>query len=439
MVTATDFTHDPARRSWVASANDGATDFPIQNLPHGVFRRRSSGAPWRGGVAIGDQVLDLAALLTLGVVPFSTLTAVRAAAAPQLNGFMALGAAAWQQVRHLLSTLLAEGHSDATRLQACLVPQADCEYDLPAQVGDFTDFFTSVDHMRHMGRLFQPDRPELPQFHWLPIGYHGRASTVVVSSEQVPRPWGQRLPAEAQAPVFTPTQALDYELELGAWVGPGTARGQGLTVAAAAQRLFGIGLLNDWSARDLQGWEAQPLGPFMAKNFCTSVSPWIVTWAALAPFTCPVRRDAGCPPWLPHLAPPADAPDIGLDLVLEVWLETADDPTPQRISRSSSRHASWGFAQMLAHHASNGCTMAPGDLLGSGTQSGPGPREQGCLMELTAGGRTPLTLADGRQRRLLQDGDTVVLRAWGDRPGAVRIGLGECRGTVLPAVDRPPG
>jgi fumarylacetoacetase len=436
----TDFTHHPARRSWVASANGGQTDFPIQNLPHGVFRRCGGGAPWRGGVAIGNQVLDLAALLTTGLVPAGTLQAMQAAAGSQLNAFMALGAPAWQAVRETLSTLLAEGAHEATQLQDCLVPQAECEHRLPAQVGDFTDFFTSVDHMRNMGRLFQPDKPLLPQFHWLPIGYHGRASTVVVSGAPVPRPWGQRLPTGATAPEFVPTQALDYELELGAWVGPGTARGQGLTVTTATQRLFGIGLLNDWSARDLQAWESVPLGPFMAKNFCTTVSPWIVTMAALAPFACTVRRDTDCPPWLPHLAPPADAPALGLDLQLEVWLETADAPgPPQRISHTSSRHASWGFAQMLAHHSSNGCALAPGDLLGSGTQSGPGPGEQGCLMELTEAGRTPLRLADGTERRLLQDGDTVILRAWGERPGAVRIGLGECRGTVLPALDRPQG
>lgn len=434
-----DFTHDPTRRSWVASANDGLTDFPIQNLPHGVFRRRGSQAPWRGGVAIGSQVLDLAALLASGVAPADALPALRAAAAAPLNGFLALGETAWRRVRHTLFQLLADGAPDASALQHCLVPQADCEHQLPARVGEFTDFFTSVDHMRTMGRLFQPDAPELPQFHWLPIAYHGRASTVVVSGTPLHRPWGQRRPAPgASAPVYAPSQALDHELELGAWVGPGNLQGRGLTVAIAARRLFGISLLNDWSARDLQGWEAVPLGPFLAKNFCTTVSPWVVTMAALAPFACAVRRDAGCPPWPAHLAPPADAPALGLDLTLEMWLETADRPgQPQRITRSHSRHASWGFAQMLAHHTSNGCAVGPGDLLGSGTQSSPGTAAQGCLMELTEGGRLPLQLLGHSRPGLLHDGDTVILRAWGERPGAVRIGLGECRGTVWPAQAVP--
>lgn len=429
-----DASHDPALRSWVASANEAGTDFPIQNLPHGVFRRRGSAEAWRGGVAIGDQVLDLAAALAAGALPGHVRTLACAAAAAQLNGYMAMGRPAWRALRAALSGLLAAGSPAAGRLAACLLPRADCEHRLPAQVREFTDFFTSVDHMLNMGRLFQPERPLLPQFKWLPIGYHGRASTLVVSGEAVTRPCGQVRPPGEQQPVYAPTRALDYELELGAWVGPGSARGQRLGVADAAERLFGVGLLNDWSARDLQAWEAAPLGPFLSKNFCTTVSPWVVTMEALAPFACALRRDADDPPWLPHLAPPAGHAPLGLDLQVEVLLETADAPgRPQRLSLSSSRHASWGFAQMLAHHASNGCAMNTADLLGSGTLSGPGAGEQGCLMELTQGGRVPLTLADGSTRTQLHDGDTVILRAWGERPGAVRIGLGECRGQVLPA------
>lgn len=427
-----DATHDPALRSWVAAANDGRTDFPLQNLPHGVFRRRGLDEAWRGGVAIGDQVLDLQAALELGVFGPQTEEVARAAAAPALNGLMAQGRPAWRALRVALSRLLRDDAPEAGRLVACLVPQVAVEHRLPATVGDYTDFFTSRDHMLRMGRLFQPDRPALPQFPWLPIAYHGRASTLEVSGAGLPRPWGQRRSADAAVPVFAPTAALDYELELGAWVGPGNRRGEPIPIEAAEAHLFGLGLLNDWSARDLQGWESQPLGPFLAKNFLTTVSPWVVTLDALAPYRCPVPRAESDPPWLPHLAPPTGADTLGLDLIIEATLVTADG-TAVLLSRSSTRHAAWGFAQMLAHHTSNGCAMAPGDLIGSGTQSGPGPSEGGCLMELTAGGREPLRLPGGGWRAMLEDGDTVVLRAWAERPGHPRLGFGECRGTVLPA------
>lgn len=431
-----DATHDPALRSWVASANDGFTDFPIQNLPHGVFRRRGCDEAWRGGVAIGDQVLDLAAAQARGVFAAAAVPAAEAAAAaaPALNGLMAMGRPAWRTLRHELSRLLRAGAPEAASLAPCLLPQADVEHRLPATVGDYTDFFTSGDHMRRMGRLFQPDRPELPQFKWLPIAYHGRASTLEVSGADLPRPWGQIPSPGAAAPRWAPTQRLDYELELGAWIGPGQARGETLPIERAEEHLFGLVLLNDWSARDLQAWEAQPLGPFLSKNFLTTVSPWIVTMEALAPYRCAVRRDAGDPPWLPHLAPPAGNDLLGLDLILEAALVTPrSEGAAMRLSRGNSRHAAWSFAQMLAHHASNGCAMNPGDLIGSGTQSGPGPDEAGCLMELTEGGRVPLALPDGETRTLLEDGDTVVLRAWAERPGRPRLGFGECRGTVWPA------
>jgi fumarylacetoacetase len=430
---ALDATHDPALRSWVAAANDGRTDFPIQNLPHGVFRRRGGDEAWRGGVAIGDQVLDLAAALARGVFTPEAVPAAEAAAAPALNGLMAMGRPAWRALRHELSRLLRAGAPEAGRLSPCLLPLADIEHRLPAHVGDYTDFFTSLDHMRRMGALFQPDRPELPQFKWLPIAYHGRASTLEVSGAGFPRPWGQSLAPGSATPRWAPSQRLDYELELGAWIGPGQARGETLSIERAEQHLFGLVLLNDWSARDLQAWEAQPLGPFLSKNFLTTVSPWIVTLEALAPYRCPVRRDAGDPPWLPHLAPPADLLP-GLDLTLEAALVTPrSEGTPMPLSRGNSRYAAWSFAQMLVHHASNGCAMNPGDLIGSGTQSGPGPNEAGCLMELTEGGRLPLALPSGETRTLLEDGDTVVLRAWAERPGRPRLGFGECRGTVLPA------
>lgn len=433
-----DSTHDPARRSWVASANDGHSDFPVQNLPHGVFRRRGSREAWRGGVAIGDQALDLAAACRAGVFDADVLPLATLAAAASLNGYMALGRPSWRRLRQALSALLSEDAPQRARLEPCLLPQAEVEHALPARIGDYTDFFTSRDHMLNMGRMFQPDRPELPNFFWLPIAYHGRASTVEVSGASFPRPWGQRRPPDAAEPVFGPSAALDYELELCAWVGPGNRRGEPVPVDQAEDHLFGIGLLNDWSARDLQGWEAQPLGPFLAKSFLSTVSPWIVTLDALAPFRAPVRRDAGDPPWLPYLRSADGNAQGALDLQLSVQLQTArSEGRSLPVSRSLSRLGHWGFAQMLAHHTSNGCALAPGDLLGSGTQSGPGPREQGCLMELTRAGREPLALDNGETRRMLEDGDTVILRGRAERPGAVGIGFGECRGTVLPATAWP--
>ena len=426
-------THDPALRSWVSSANDGLTDFPIQNLPHGVFRRSGSTEAWRGGVAIGDQILDLGAAQAAGVFAAAAHTAVAAASAPSLNGLMALGRPAWVQLRAELSRVLSAGAPEADRLRACLLPQAEAEYTVPARIGDFTDFFASLDHMLNMGRLFQPDNAELPQFKWLPIAYHGRASTVEVSGANFQRPWGQGRPPGASAPYYAPTKRLDYEMEIGAWIGLGNPRGEPIDIAAAEDHLFGICLLNDWSARDVQGWESVPLGPFLAKNFLTSISPWIVTMEALAPFRCAVRREAGDPPLMPHLVAPAGQAPGGLDLAIEVQIATPQSGgEAMRLSLSSTRHAYWSFAQMLTHHTENGCAMAPGDLIGSGTNSGPGEQEKGCLMEITQAGRQPVTLANGETRSMLEDGDTIILRAWAERAGAVRIGLGECRGTVLP-------
>lgn len=441
----TDFTHDPARRSWVVSAQGEEGDFPLQNLPHGVFRRRGRGEAWRGGVAIGDAILDLAALHARGAWPKDmdppARRAAEAAAAPSLNGLMALGITAWRALRAVLSRELGEGAERVSDWAACLVPQAEAEMALPARPGHYTDFFTSPAHMLNMGRLFQPDRPVLPQFHWLPIAYHARASTVEVSGAELHRPCGLFRPPGATEPVFGPTRALDYELEIGAWLGPGNRRGEPIGINEAEDRLFGLCLLNDWSARDLQGYEAMPLGPFLSKNFLTSVSPWIVTLEALRPFRCAVSRPADLPVPPAHLSPSSGLASAGIDLVVEAALETAARPgLPQRLSLSSTRHAAWGFAQMLAHHTSNGCAVQAGDLLGSGTQSGPGPGEQGCLMELTEGGRLPLALAGDEQRRsLLEDGDTVVLKAWARRPGAVGLGFGECRGTVLAARPAPSG
>lgn len=427
-----DATHAPELKSWVASANSGATDFPIQNLPHGVFRRKGTTEAFRGGVAIGDQILDMAAAGGLDAFAPATRAAAASAGAATLNGLMAMGPVAWSGLRAELSRMLRDGAREAETLRACLVPQAQAEYSVPARIGDYTDFFCSYNHMVNAGRIFQPDAPMLPNFKWLPIAYHGRASSIEVSGAAFHRPLGQTRAPGATQPSFGPSRKLDYEMELGFWVGPGNRRGEPIAIDDAENHIFGVSLFNDWSARDVQGWESMPLGPFLAKNFLSTVSPWIVTLQALEPFRCPIPRGAGDPPMLAHLDP--SDPDQSFDLQLEVWLQTSASGTQaMRLSRSSFRHCYWSPAQMLTHHTEGGCNLNPGDLLGTGTQSGPAQGEQGCLLELSQGGRQPLQLPNGETRAFLEDGDTVILRAWGEKPGAVRIGFGECSGTVLPA------
>ncbi len=426
-------THDPALRSWVASANTVGTDFPIQNLPHGVFRRKGTNERFRGGVAIGDQILDMAAACALDVFAPSVKAAAAACGADALNALMAMGPSAWRGLRAALSRLLRDGAPEAVRLRDCLVPQAEAEHALPARIGDYTDFFTSYHHMVNAGRIFQPDAPPLPNFKWLPIAYHGRASSIEVSGASLHRPLGQTRPPGSTQPAFGPTQRLDYEMELAFWIGPGNPRGAPIATDDAEGHIFGVSLFNDWSARDVQGWESMPLGPFLAKNFLSTVSPWIVTLEALAPFRCALPREAGDPPTLANLQ--GTNPNPAFDLQLEVWLQTArSGATEMRLSRSNFRHCYWSMAQMLAHHTEGGCNLNPGDLLGTGTQSGPMEGEQGCLLELSHAGRRPVALPNGETRSFLEDGDTVVQRAWGEKPGAARIGFGECRGTVLPAI-----
>jgi len=439
-------THDPARLSWLESANAAGTDFPLQNLPYGVFRPSATASP-RIGVAIGDSVLDLAAAARTGLLPVTTPTvetdALGAACRhSSLNALMALGPAAWTVLRARLSELLGADTCPAgprrAAVESCLVPQSQVEMLLPAAIGDYTDFYASVFHATNVGAMFRPDQPLLPNYKWVPIGYHGRSSSIVVSGTPVRRPHGQFKPTEAAVPSFQPTRQLDYEIELGAFVGPGNSLGSPVPVASAAARIFGVVLLNDWSARDMQSWEYQPLGPFLAKNFATTLSPWVVTMEALAPFrTAAFARPAGDPAPLPHLSDPADQTGGGLDLTLEAWLLT---PTmrlagqgPQRLSSGSFKHTYWTLGQLLAHHTSNGCNLSPGDLLGSGTVSGPSKDSRGCLLELTQRGAEPVRLVDGEERGFLRDGDEVILRGYAERPGAVRIGLGECRGLVLPA------
>jgi len=420
-------THDPQRRSWVASANAEHTDFPIQNLPYGRFRRAGE-ARWRLGVAIGDQVLDLAGAHAAGMPVHASL------AGEDLADFMALDPRLHHQTRATLSEALTEGSTWAPALAACLLPQSEATMGLPCTIGGYTDFFTGIHHAREASRLFRPDAPLTPNYKHVPIAYHGRTSSIVPSGTPVRRPLGQ-FSTDGVTPAFGPSQRLDYELEVGVFVGRGNALGEPVPIAQAGEHWFGLVLLNDWSARDVQLWESQPLGPFLAKNFATSISPWVVTREALAPFrlAAPVRAD-GDPAPLPHLHDAADAQAGGIDLTLEVWLQTPQMAESERLMQSHFRDAAyWTVAQMVAHHTSNGCNLQLGDLLGTGTQSGPASNQGGCLLELTAGGAKPVHLANGEQRRFLDDGDRVVLRGYCEGPSARRIGFGDCEGRVLSA------
>ena len=430
-------THNPALQIWVASANSAGTDFPVQNLPFAVFRRQSSAEAFRSGVAIGDQIVDLAAVAQSGVLTGEAAAAAQAGAQDKLNALMALGISAWSALRLALSRALREGSADQAALQACLVPQAEAEYDVPARIGDYTDFYTSLHHATNIGKQFRPDNPLLPNYKWVPIGYHGRASSIGVSGQQFRRPVGQTMPPGATEPSFGPCKRLDIELELGIFVGSGNALGEAVDISQAEDHVFGICLLNDWSARDIQGWEYQPLGPFLAKNFATTVSPWVVTLEALAPYRMAFTRPEGDPQPLAYLDSEANRSGGAFDIQLQVGLQTPKmreaGQADANICRTSYRHAYWTVAQMLTHHTVNGCNLQPGDLLGSGTLSGPTLDQAGALIELTTGGKNPIALPNGEQRTWLEDGDSVVLRGWCERDGASRIGFGECVGTVLPA------
>lgn len=432
-----DETHEPQRRSWVTSAN-GHADFPIQNLPIGVFSTHGDPSP-RGGVAIGDQVLDLSAVRKAGVFIGHAAEAASLAAAPSLNDFMAAGSSARHVLRSRLSQLLEEGAPEKSVLAPCLHPAASCTLHLPVTVGDYTDFYAGIHHARNVGRQFRPDQPLLPNYQWVPIGYHGRASSVVASGAPVRRPAGQRRPAaEGGAPAVGPSARLDYELELGIWVGPGNALGVPIPIADAGSHIAGFCLLNDWSARDIQAWEYQPLGPFLSKSFVTSVSPWVVMPEALAPYRiAQPARPEGDPTPLPYLLDATDQQQGAFDITLEVLLHTpclrAAGLSPHRLALSSTRHLYWTVAQLVAHHTSNGCNLRPGDLFGSGTISTPTADGVGSLLELTVGGTRPVTLASGSTRTFLEDGDEVILRARASREGVAPVGFGEVRGTVQPA------
>ena len=430
-------THHPQLTSWVASANDGRTDFPIQNLPFAIFRRQGSAEAWRGGVAIGDQILDMADAVQAGVFTGDAAEPARAAAEPTLNNLMQIGPQRLSSLRKQLSKALQSGSNHQTALQACLVPQADAEYTLPCRIGDYTDFYTSVYHATNIGKQFRPDNPLLPHYKWVPIGYHGRSSSIGISGQSFKRPQGQVKPPDAEVPTLRPTARLDIELEMGVFVGQPNALGDAVPIDEAEAHIFGLVLFNDWSARDIQPWEYQPLGPFLSKNFASTISPWIVTMEALAPFRSAFAHPEGDPQPLPYLSGAANSAEGALDIQLEALIETpklrAAKAPPARMALTNYRHAYWTAAQLVTHHTVNGCNLQPGDLLGTGTLSGPTLDSACALIELTTGGKHPLPLPNGEQRIWLEDGDTVILRGWCERPGAARIGFGECVGTVLPA------
>ena len=430
-----DESHDPALASWVASANAAGTDFPIQNLPFGRFRPVGAGGPLRVGVAIGDELLDLSIAASATGWPADVQPALALLAAGDLNAYMALGRAPQRAVRLALSRALRAGSAMQPALAGALLPQSQAEMALPCEIGDYTDFYTGIHHATTVGTLFRPDNPLLPNYKWVPIGYHGRSSSIVVSGTPVRRPLGQTLAPNATVPSFGPSQRLDYELELGAIVGRANALGEPVGIAQAEDALFGLVLFNDWSARDLQAWEYQPLGPFLAKNFASTVSPWVVTMEALAPYRCPFERAAGEPQPLPYLDSAANRAHGQIDIALDVLLQTAamrgQGLAPVRLSQSNLRDAYWTLAQLVTHHTVGGCNLQPGDLLGTGTLSGPAPEQGGSLLELSSGGKQPFVLPNGEQRTFLLDGDTVTLRGHCSRPGAARLGFGLCSGTVL--------
>ncbi len=439
MSAAVNETHDPNLVSVVASANRPESDFPIQNLPFGVFRPRGTDGPDRVGVAIGDCILDLAECGRAGLLAGTSAEIVDACASDSLNALMALGARPWSSLRRRVSTLLRVQNGEAAsvndRVKTALVAMSDAALSLPARIGDYTDFYAFLYHAQNVGSMFRPDNPLFPNYKYVPIGYHGRASSLVVSGSPVHRPCGQFERADA-VPVFGPSRMLDYELEVGFFIGPGNSLGVPVAIPDAASHLFGLCLVNDWSARDIQKWEYQPLGPFLAKSFATSVSPWVVTMEALAPYRVPAfRRSPGDPAPLSYLKDERDQEQGGIDLKLEVLLSSrqmrAQRRDPVLLSRSNLGVMYWTANQLVTHHASNGCNLRPGDLLASGTVSGPTDDSRGCLLELTRRGTRPLELPGEETRRFLEDGDEVIFRACAQRDGYVRIGLGECRGMVI--------
>ena len=422
-----------ALKSWLASANDPDCGFPIQNLPYGVFRSNDGD---RIGVAIGDRILDLYSCIEQGLLRGLPEEIAGACSASVLNPLMTLGNAAWAELRRVLTTLLRADQGDSqtkTCVERSLIPMRDAVMQLPAAIGDYTDFYASIHHATRVGKLFRPANPLLPNYKYVPIGYHGRASSIVISGEAIRRPCGQIKPQDGE-PVFAPTQSLDYELEVGMFIGPGNHLGQPIPVFEAEDHIFGLCLVNDWSARDIQSWEYQPLGPFLAKSFATTISPWVVTLEALAPYRVPAfERPEGDQALLVYLQSPS-FDRAGINLTLELYLQSsqmrAAGAAPQLLGRSNLRHLYWTLAQLLAHHASNGCNLRPGDLLATGTISGPDAGSEGCLLEMQRNAE-PIHLPTGEVRRFLHNGDQVTLRGYCQKPGMPKIAFGECSGTIV--------
>lgn len=432
-------THDVNRRSWVVTANDKAANFPIQNLPFGVFRRKGSAEPFRCGLAIGQCIVDVAPLAK----SFEGLARDGASACmePALNALAKLGPDAWSCLRSAAFDVLSEdNHAGKKLVERHLILQSEAELALPFRVRAFTDFFASIHHATNAGRMFRPDQPLLPNYKYVPIAYNGRASTLRVTGHAVRRPRGQFLVGDDLVPQRLPSRALDYEAELGFFIGRESTQGEPIAIDRCGNHIFGLCLLNDWSARDIQSWEYQPLGPYLAKSFATTISPWVVTEEALRPFRAPAfQRPADHPRPLPYLQDAGDSAAGGLDVTLEVHLKSARmidaRMDPVCLSRCSSSGLYWTPAQMVAHQTSNGCNIEIGDLIGSGTISGSEEGSFGSLLEITRRGANALQLPTGESRAFLEDGDEVTLSGFCERPGFARIGLGSCIGTILSSIS----
>jgi fumarylacetoacetase len=424
--------------SWVESANDSITDFPLQNLPFGVFSTKSLDP--RIGVAIGDLVLDVRAAAEQGLLRALNPALQQVCTLLTLNRLMSQGRRAATALRSRLIELLRSdaGPEVRAKVERLLRPVTEVTMHLPAAIGDYTDFYASIYHATNVGKLFRPDNPLLPNYKHMPIGYHGRASSLVVSGAEIKRPNGQTKAPDAESPVFGPSRSLDYELEVGFFVGEGNQRGETISLSEAESHIFGLCLVNDWSARDIQAWEYQPLGPFLAKNFATTISPWVVTMDTMEPFRVPAfEREVGDPQSLPYITSENNQQSGGFNITLEVWLSSQRmrkaNQSPVRLSRGNARDLYWTLAQMLTHHASSGCNLQSGDLLASGTVSGPTKESVGCLLEMTRRGAEPIQLPSGEARKFLEDGDEVIFRGYCEREGHPRIGFGECRGVIVPA------
>ena len=427
---ATDFTHDPDARSWVESA-DGHLVFPVQNLPLGIFSPKDGGA--RGGMAIGDMILDLSDIA--GLLELEAATAARLAGQATLNDLLERGADSLRALRQGVFKLLTE-EDKKSAVEPALYKARDCTMHVPVTVGDYTDFYSGIHHAENIGALFRPDNPLLPNYKYVPIGYHGRSSSIRLSGIDVKRPNGQKKPPEDGAPPpFGPADRLDYELEMAIWVGKGNALGHPIPIGEAEEHIAGISILNDWSARDIQAWEYQPLGPFLAKNFHSTISPWIVTMDALAPFrVAQPARPAGDPKPLDYLYDEHDQATGAFDITMEVYLATAkmreDGEEPHKLSSGPMTAMYWTAAQLVTHHSSSGCNLRSGDLLGTGTLTSGEEGGEGSLIELTEGGKKAITLPNGETRKFLEDGDEVIITAHAEKPGFARIGLGECRAII---------